>query len=109
MLLDIFWQYEINIRYQSEIYSLTKNPFTTVYTRERWAKRRRPSETVEFAGPLPPRMARCTEPDCEEPAAVRLHVPWAEDRVVCAAHARALSTRDGIVAEPLADADEEFP
>lgn len=51
----------------------------------------------------------CTEEGCEEPAAVRLHVPWADDRVVCTAHARALAQQDGVVAEPLEGADSEWP
>jgi len=46
----------------------------------------------------------CAEDDCTKPAAVRLHVPWAENREVCAAHARALVQQDGVVAEPLDDA-----
>lgn len=54
-------------------------------------------------------MPTCTEPDCTESAAVRLHVPWSENRVVCVSHARALVQRDGVVAEPLADADGEWP
>ena len=51
----------------------------------------------------------CTEENCEEPAAVRLHVPWAENRVVCTGHARVYAQRDGIVADPLDAADEELP
>jgi len=51
----------------------------------------------------------CAEDGCTAPAAVRLHVPWAEDRELCVAHARALVQRDGVVAEPLADADAEWP
>lgn len=54
-------------------------------------------------------MSSCAEDDCERPIAVRIHVPWAEDREVCAAHARSLAARDGVVAEPLEDADGEFP
>lgn len=54
-------------------------------------------------------MDRCAEDGCERAVAVLLHVPWAEDRAVCAAHARSLATNDGVVAEPLDDADEEFP
>lgn len=45
----------------------------------------------------------CTEDDCDEPATVRLHIPWADNRVVCAAHARVLGRPDGIVADPLDD------
>jgi len=54
-------------------------------------------------------MARCAESDCDRPASVRVHVPWADDRAVCAAHARSLATADGVVAEPLEDAGDEFP
>jgi hypothetical protein len=50
----------------------------------------------------------CTESDCSEPAAVRLHIPWDENRVVCAAHARVLAQQDGVVADPLEDADGEW-
>jgi hypothetical protein len=46
------------------------------------------------------------ESDCSEPAAVRLHVPWDENREVCTAHARVLAQKEGIVADPLADGDE---
>lgn len=48
----------------------------------------------------------CAEEGCERPAAVRLHVPWAENREVCTAHARVLARKDGIVAEPLEDVEE---
>ncbi|MFQ3319181.1 MAG: hypothetical protein ACI8UR_002060 [Natronomonas sp.] len=51
----------------------------------------------------------CTESECETRAAVRLHVPWDENRVVCTAHARVLAQKDGIVAEPLEGADAEWP
>lgn len=54
-------------------------------------------------------MPRCAAETCDREAAVHLHVPWAEDRTVCTAHARTLATKDGVVAEPLEDADEEFP
>ena len=54
-------------------------------------------------------MAACAEAGCERPAAVRLHVPWAEDREVCAAHARSLARRDGVVAEPLDGAEDAWP
>lgn len=50
-------------------------------------------------------MPECAEDGCDRPGAVRLHVPWAEDRVVCAAHARALAQQDGVVADPLEGAD----
>lgn len=54
-------------------------------------------------------MPRCAETDCDRPATVRVHVPWADDREVCAAHARSIAAKDGVVAEPLEDADGEFP
>jgi hypothetical protein len=46
-------------------------------------------------------MGECTEADCENEAAVLLHVPWTENRAVCTAHARVLVQQDGVVAEPL--------
>jgi len=51
----------------------------------------------------------CSEVDCPEPAAVLLHIPWAEDRTVCPAHARVLSRQDGVVAEPIEGAEREWP
>lgn len=54
-------------------------------------------------------MPECAEPGCERPAAVRLHIPWDADREVCTAHARAVATQDGVVAEPLAEANDEWP
>ncbi len=51
----------------------------------------------------------CTETDCEAEAAVELHVPWGETRPVCAAHARVLSRKDGVVAKPLSSADDTLP
>lgn len=51
----------------------------------------------------------CAEPDCESPAAVRLHIPWGENKTVCTAHARGLAQADGVVPEPLEDADAEWP
>lgn len=50
---------------------------------------------------------RCAEEGCTRPAAVRLHIPWDENREVCTAHARVLGRRDGVVAEPLVDPDED--
>jgi hypothetical protein len=49
---------------------------------------------------------RCAEEGCTRPAAVRLHVPWDENREVCTAHARVLARKGGIVAEPLKDVEE---
>ncbi|MFC7046191.1 hypothetical protein ACFQH6_12900 [Halobacteriaceae archaeon GCM10025711] len=53
-------------------------------------------------------MGRCSEEGCDRPAAVRLHVPWAEDRDVCTAHARALVQQDGVVATPLEGAEDDW-
>lgn len=52
-------------------------------------------------------MVECAEDRCEKAAAVRLHVPWDENRDVCAAHARVLARQDGVVAEPLEGAEWE--
>lgn len=50
----------------------------------------------------------CSEEGCENPAAVRLYVPWDDDRVVCTAHGRALVQQDGVVAEPLEGSGEDW-
>ncbi|WP_247001312.1 hypothetical protein [Halosolutus gelatinilyticus] len=50
----------------------------------------------------------CSEADCDRSAAVELHVPWAENRYVCAAHARVLGRRDGVVADPLPDRGDDL-
>jgi hypothetical protein len=47
----------------------------------------------------------CAEAACDSEAAVRLHIPWTEDREVCTAHARVLARRDGVVAEPIEGAE----
>lgn len=51
----------------------------------------------------------CDRDDCDRTAAVRLHVAWGEDSVVCPPHARVLALKDGVVAEPLEDAADEWP
>jgi len=51
----------------------------------------------------------CSEDDCEEPATVELHIPWAENRLVCAGHARVVARQDGVVADPLDDSDDVWP
>jgi|AntRauTorcE11898_2_1112593.scaffolds.fasta_scaffold81090_2 hypothetical protein len=50
----------------------------------------------------------CSEAGCDRPAAVLLHIPWAENRAVCTAHARVLARQDGVVAEPIEDAAEDW-
>jgi len=54
-------------------------------------------------------MTTCEETDCERVAAVRLRVPWADDRLVCPAHARGPATRDGVVPEPLPGHEAQWP
>jgi hypothetical protein len=53
-------------------------------------------------------MDTCSEADCEERAAVRLYVPWAEDRIVCPAHGRALVQQAGVVAEPIEGREDDW-
>lgn len=53
-------------------------------------------------------MDECSEEGCENPAAVRLYVPWEADRDVCTAHGRALVQQDGVVAEPLEGAESDW-
>lgn len=67
-----------------------------------------PADTPIVAGADALRMAECSEPDCENVAAVRLYVPWDADRNVCTAHARALVQQDGVVAEPLDGAEDDW-
>ncbi|MFB6219759.1 MAG: hypothetical protein ABEH77_11415 [Halobacteriaceae archaeon] len=47
----------------------------------------------------------CAEEGCEREAAVELHIPWAQNRLVCAGHARVIAQQDGVVADPLEGAD----
>jgi hypothetical protein len=51
----------------------------------------------------------CSEEGCENEATFELYIPWAEDRQVCAGHARVLGQKEGVVADPLESADEELP
>lgn len=51
----------------------------------------------------------CVVSECENSAGVRLHVPWAETRSVCPAHARVLARQDGVVAEPLEGSKAHWP
>lgn len=53
-------------------------------------------------------MDPCEEAGCDRPAAVRLHIPWTDDRVVCTGHARAMAQQDGVVAEPLPGAESDW-
>jgi hypothetical protein len=51
----------------------------------------------------------CTQEGCDREATFELHIPWTENREVCAAHARVESRKDGIVADALDAADDELP
>lgn len=51
----------------------------------------------------------CTQDGCDGEASFELHIPWAQNRVVCAAHARVEAEKDGVVADALDDADDELP
>lgn len=50
----------------------------------------------------------CAEDDCDRHATVELHVPWDENRLVCAAHARVLGRQDGVVADPRTDDGDDL-
>lgn len=51
----------------------------------------------------------CAVEDCDSAASFELHVPWRDDVVVCAGHARVKARQDGVVADPLESADDELP
>jgi hypothetical protein len=55
------------------------------------------------------RESECEVGDCSRAAAVRLHDPRGPNRLVCAAHARAMVQSEGVVAEPLEGSESEFP
>lgn len=52
---------------------------------------------------------QCVEEGCEDEATFELHIPWTENEFVCAAHARVRGRQDGVVADPLDDADDSLP
>lgn len=54
-------------------------------------------------------MTDCAEADCDADAVVELHIPWAENRVVCAGHARVIARQDGVVADPLDGHENAWP
>lgn len=51
----------------------------------------------------------CTQEGCDAEAVFELHIPWAENRAVCAAHARVEARKDGVVADALDTAEEDLP
>lgn len=50
----------------------------------------------------------CAETDCDRPAVVELHIPWTDNKLVCAAHARVLGRQEGVVADPRPDSGPEL-
>ena len=50
----------------------------------------------------------CSEDNCDRAACVELYIPWDENRVVCAAHARVLGRQDGVVADPDPDRGDDL-
>jgi len=54
-------------------------------------------------------MTTCEEEGCEASAAVKLHVPWTENRFVCPSHARVWARKDGVVPEPLDGREDAWP
>ncbi|WP_290819356.1 hypothetical protein [Halovivax sp.] len=50
----------------------------------------------------------CSEEDCDRAAVVELHIPWDENRHVCAAHGRVLGRQDGVVADPRTEDGEDL-
>ncbi|MFP8954156.1 hypothetical protein ACLI4Z_14480 [Natrialbaceae archaeon A-arb3/5] len=50
----------------------------------------------------------CTEDGCERAGVVELHIPWDDNRLVCAAHARVLARQDGVVADPRSDSADDL-
>ncbi len=54
-------------------------------------------------------MGECSEEGCDRTAAVVLDIPWTENRAVCPAHARTWAQREGVVAIPMEEHEEEWP
>jgi hypothetical protein len=51
----------------------------------------------------------CSQEGCDRTATFELYIPWTDNKVVCAAHARVDGQQDGVVADPLESADDELP
>ncbi len=51
----------------------------------------------------------CEINGCTDRATVELHIPWKENELVCAGHARVKVGQEGVVAAVLPDAEDEFP
>ncbi len=54
-------------------------------------------------------LPRCDIEGCTDRATFELHIPWKDNELVCAGHARVKGRQEGIVADALADATDEFP
>jgi hypothetical protein len=52
---------------------------------------------------------QCAEDGCDSEATFELHIPWTENEFVCAGHARVRGRQEGVVADPLEEADERLP
>ncbi len=52
---------------------------------------------------------KCQVGDCDDEAVFELHIPWGDNEVVCAGHARVKARQDGVVADPLSAADDALP
>ncbi|WP_165875349.1 hypothetical protein [Natrarchaeobius chitinivorans] len=50
----------------------------------------------------------CSEDGCDRPAAIELHIPWDDNRLVCAPHGRVLGRQDGVVADPRPDSADDL-
>lgn len=51
----------------------------------------------------------CAEDGCDSEATFKLHIPWAENEFVCAGHARVRGRKEGVVADPIEQADDHLP
>jgi hypothetical protein len=51
----------------------------------------------------------CEIADCDRDVAVRLDVPWEGLRDVCTAHARSWAQKEGVVAMPIEEAEDQWP
>lgn len=51
----------------------------------------------------------CAHEECDTEATFELHIPWKENEFVCAGHARVRGRQEGIVADPMDDADDTLP
>lgn len=50
----------------------------------------------------------CEHEGCDSEAALELHIPWKENELVCAGHGRVRAQEEGVVAEPMDNADDNL-